>query len=223
MAAPAATTDVKVDEPALPVKTIEKYKAAAQVAANALKAVIEAAVEGAKVLELCQLGDSKVEEGVASVYSKKGADKVAKGALFLLSFSARVNARMLMRSIGSAHPTCVSVNSVLQNYSPLPSDVTAAAQELKKDDVVKIVVGVHIDGYASIDGETCVSSVTRAGTSAHVRQYRHWLDECDGREGRSVGGRAQCGRGGSAVSEGALALSTWGIEASSRAGRRKEQ
>lgn len=91
--------------------------------------------EGAVILDLCKEGDKKLEEEADKVYNKKGADKVAKGIAF---------------------PTCVSVNGVLSNFSPLPSDKEQSVLALKKDDVVKIQMGAHIDGYASIAGESVV-------------------------------------------------------------------
>lgn len=43
---------------------------------------------------------------------------------------------------GVAFPTCVSVNEVVGHYSPLEDEVV-----LKEGDVVKVELGVHIDGY----------------------------------------------------------------------------
>ncbi|BGP38573.1 hypothetical protein JCM10450v2_002522 [Rhodotorula kratochvilovae] len=120
-------------ELALPTATLDKYKAAAGVVESVVKQLIEKAVEGANILELCQQGDKLVEEGVKPLYNK--AKGTAKGIAF---------------------PTTLSVNNVLQNFSPALSDKEAAAQTLKKDDVVKIVVGAHIDGYPVVSGETIV-------------------------------------------------------------------
>jgi len=49
--------------------------------AGALKAVVDAAVVGAKVRELCELGDRVVTEGAQGVYRSKGKDgnKVERG------------------------------------------------------------------------------------------------------------------------------------------------
>ncbi|GAA5967151.1 hypothetical protein JCM11641_000456 [Rhodosporidiobolus odoratus] len=128
MSAPAATPEL-----ALPTATLDKYKAAATVVDGVLKKLIEKAVEGANLLELCNEGDKLVEEGVKGLYNKvKGTPK------------------------GIAYPTSVSVNNVLQNFSPVPSDKEASAQVLKKDDVVKFTVGAHIDGYPVVSGETVV-------------------------------------------------------------------
>lgn len=55
---------------------------------------------------------------------------------------------------GIAFPSTLSVNNVLQHFSPVESDKEAAAQTFKKDDVVKVVVGAHIDGYPIVSGET---------------------------------------------------------------------
>jgi hypothetical protein len=44
----------------------------------------------------------------------------------------------------------------------LPTDDAAAAMTLKADDVVKVVVGVHIDGFAALDGETCAWPLLRS-------------------------------------------------------------
>ena len=102
---------------------------------KALKEVISLCAEGATILELCKAGDAKVESEVDKVYNKKGTDKVSKGL---------------------AYPTCVSVNGVISNLSPLPSDKEQAGVVLKSGDLVKIQVGAHIDGYASIAGESLV-------------------------------------------------------------------
>jgi len=53
-----------------------------------LKLVTDACVPGAKVLELCQLGDNKIIEETSALF-KKGKDgvKIEKGSkLFLLYF-----------------------------------------------------------------------------------------------------------------------------------------
>jgi len=125
-----ATTDA-----ALPTAVLDKYKAAAGLVEKALKGLVPACKEGITVLELAKQGDKLIESEADKVYNKKGAEKVAKGL---------------------AYPTCVSVNNVLANFSPLPTDTVNGAVALKAGDVVKITVGAHIDGYASIAGETLV-------------------------------------------------------------------
>lgn len=55
---------------------------------------------------------------------------------------------------GIAFPTSIAVNSVIQNYSPLPSDEAGSTQKLADGDVVKICLGAHFDGFATISSET---------------------------------------------------------------------
>lgn len=54
---------------------------------------------------------------------------------------------------GIAFPTSLSVNSTLQNFTPLPTDADAQ-KTLAANDVVKICLGAHIDGYPVIAAET---------------------------------------------------------------------
>jgi len=137
-AAPAAA-----DTPAAEAKPVvssmdadmTKYKVAADIVHNVVKKLIELSVEGAKVIDLCVEGDKLIEEGTGAVYNKsvKGV-KVSKGLAF---------------------PTCISVNNTVSHFSPLSSD-PLSSQALEKDDVVKIQLGAHIDGFAAISAETIV-------------------------------------------------------------------
>ncbi|EIW84328.1 proliferation-associated protein 1 [Coniophora puteana RWD-64-598 SS2] len=114
---------------------LTKYKTAGDITNDVMKKLIELAVEGAKVLDICVEGDKLIEEATAGVFNKavKGV-KVQKG---------------------SAFPTCVSVNNCVSHFSPLASD-PLSSQTLAKGDVVKIHTGAHIDGFASIAAETIV-------------------------------------------------------------------
>ena len=67
---------------------------------------------------------------------------------------------------GSAFPTAISVNNVVSHVSPLPSDPEI---ELKDGDVVKIMLGVHLDGYPVTHAETIVlGSKAAEGPAADV-------------------------------------------------------
>jgi len=116
-----------------------KYKTAADIVHNVMKKLVEKSAEGASVLELCLEGDKLLEEGTGAVYNKavKGV-KVSKGISF---------------------PTCISVNNCVAHFSPLASD-PASTLKLEKGDVVKLHLGAHIDGYASIAAETLVVGAT---------------------------------------------------------------
>ena len=53
---------------------------------------------------------------------------------------------------GIAFPTCISVNHLCGHYSPLKSEDTL----LQSGDVVKIDLGVHIDGFVGLVAHTVV-------------------------------------------------------------------
>ncbi|KAI5886035.1 proliferation-associated protein 1 [Schizophyllum commune H4-8] len=114
---------------------LTKYKTAADIVHQVQKKLVELAVEGAKVLDLCLEGDKLIEAGLGGVYNKpvKGV-RTPKGIAF---------------------PTCISVNNCVAHFSPLASDPQSELT-LAKDDVVKIHLGAHIDGFASISAETVV-------------------------------------------------------------------
>lgn len=131
---------------------LTKYKTAGEIAAKALRTVVDATAEGKTVLELMQLGDEAVEQGTAAVFKDK---KMSKGVAF---------------------PTTVSINQVVCNYAPLPSD-DASKAALKNGDVVKFQLGAQIDGYASVAGETVVVGASAAspvtGRAADVIKAAH--------------------------------------------------
>ena len=53
---------------------------------------------------------------------------------------------------GIAFPLCISVNEVCGHFSPLKEEST----KLKNGDVVKIDLGVHIDGFITMAAHTMV-------------------------------------------------------------------
>eukprot|EP00999_Lentomonas_sp_LEN2_P002798 NODE_665_length_1280_cov_79.040763_g626_i0.p1 GENE.NODE_665_length_1280_cov_79.040763_g626_i0~~NODE_665_length_1280_cov_79.040763_g626_i0.p1 ORF type:complete len:387 (-),score=112.76 NODE_665_length_1280_cov_79.040763_g626_i0:61-1221(-) len=111
---------------------VQKYKQAATILNAALAAVVAKIEVGAKVLDICSFGDSTVLDATGKLFSRsKGEDKVERGLAF---------------------PTCVSVNNIVCHYSPLPEDTT----QLAEGDVVRVDMGVHLDGYAAIAAHTVV-------------------------------------------------------------------
>jgi len=65
---------------------------------------------------------------------------------------------------GIAFPTCLSINEICGHYSPLVSDANEKEIEnaiLKDGDVVKIDLGVHIDGYISLVAHTIVCQANK--------------------------------------------------------------
>lgn len=110
-----------------------KYTAAAKIANEVLKLLIDEAKAGKSVLELCELGDKTILEKTAKVFNREDNtdEKIDRGIAF---------------------PTSVNVNSIACHYSPLPDDTLA----LKDGDLVKIDLGVHVDGYAAVVAHTIV-------------------------------------------------------------------
>lgn len=117
-----------IDQPAI----LDKYKAAAVVADAALDKAIALCVAGADVSTVCGEVDSFIEAELLKVFSNKKSKKLERGIGF---------------------PCCISVNNVIGHFSP-----TAGEESLKleNENVVKIELGAHIDGYASQAAHTIV-------------------------------------------------------------------
>lgn len=111
----------------------EKYRACGEIVNRVLAKLVQEAVPGAKIIDLCVLGDKSIEEGTASVYTKAKFER------------------------GVAFPTCVSVNNVVGHFSPLTGDTTT----LQEGDLVKIDLGAHIDGYISQAAHSFVCSANK--------------------------------------------------------------
>merc|ERR1712205_201797 len=86
---------------------------------------------GMKILDLCELGDRTIVEECAKVHNKGKAKVEAKDK-------------------GVAFPTCISVNEIAGHNSPLATDETVLAA----DDLVKIDLAVHIDGWIACVANT---------------------------------------------------------------------
>jgi len=102
---------------------------------------------------LCCLGDESIEGYVKDVHSK-------------------------VKSKGVAFPTCISVNNCCGNYSPVfPNDSVS----LVEGDVVKIDLGVHIDGYISTVAHTIIVGTLEnpvTGKVADVICAAYFASEC---------------------------------------------
>lgn len=89
---------------------------------------------GVKVVEACQLADRLIEAECSKIHNKKPIHK------------------------GIAFPTCLSINEICGHYSPLKDDSVV----IKEGDLVKIDLGVHIDGYIALVGHTTVVQSDKA-------------------------------------------------------------
>ncbi|KAJ2747437.1 hypothetical protein GGI20_000576 [Coemansia sp. BCRC 34301] len=122
----------KTDNTIANTNVVTKYKAAADVTNSAIRKVISACKEGSKIIDLCKLGDTAIEVGLSTQYTKD--KKLSKGI---------------------SYPTSVSVNHIVCHYAPSESD-NAPELVLKNGDVVRVQLGAHIDGYAAVAGNTVV-------------------------------------------------------------------
>lgn len=121
---------------------VTKYRTAADIANEAMGVVVAALAVGSKIVDVCNTGDNFITERCSKVYRGKGKARVEKGIAF---------------------PTCVSVNDVAGHFSPLSTHEAA----VNAGDVVKIELGVHIDGYCVniaktvlLEGEESTAPVT---------------------------------------------------------------
>ncbi|CAN3369315.1 probable metalloprotease Arx1p [Diutina catenulata] len=110
----------------LDAHVLEKYRMAGQIAQTALvyAGQLIASPQRPTIPELCVLTDSYI------------ARLLAKG------FKS-------VREKGIAHPTSVEVNEMVSGFAPEITDAQAASYVLSVGDVVKVSLGVHIDGYTA--------------------------------------------------------------------------
>lgn len=117
---------------------VTKYKEAGEIASAVYQKVMANCVAGASVRALCTEGDAMILAATSKVYNKKVDGKpVEKGVGF---------------------PTCVSVNHIVCHFSPLESDPDMT---LADGDVVKIDLGVHLDGYIAVVAGTFVVGASK--------------------------------------------------------------
>ncbi|CAF0933059.1 unnamed protein product [Adineta steineri] len=114
---------------------VTKFKMASEITQRVLREVIDRCIPGTSVRETCIYGDKRLDEETLRVFKK---DKDVKK--------------------GIAFPTCLSVNNYICHFSPLVSDPDMI---LKDNDVVKIDLGCHIDGYIAVAAHTIVIGATR--------------------------------------------------------------
>ncbi|GAX12814.1 hypothetical protein FisN_15Hu293 [Fistulifera solaris] len=84
-----------------------KYQEAAKIVNLALQGLVSQCVPGASVLDLCEFGHTVIHTQAQKLFTKK------------------VDGRSIDR--GVAFPVCISVNDVVCNFSPLPTDETVSS------------------------------------------------------------------------------------------------
>ncbi|XP_027043563.1 proliferation-associated protein 2G4 [Pocillopora verrucosa] len=134
---------------------VTKYKMAGDMANRILKKIIDATTVGTTARTLCQMGDNLIEEETSKVFKKE--KELKKGIAF---------------------PTCISVNHVVCHFSPLLSETDIPIND---GDMVKIDLGVHIDGYIAVVGHTIVVGASKdnkiTGAKADVLLAAHLASE----------------------------------------------
>jgi curved DNA binding protein len=95
---------------------------------DVLAKLIKKVSVGSKIIDLCIFSDNLIYEELSKVYNKKPTFK------------------------GLAFPTTISVNEICGHNSPLPEDSTS----IKEGDLVKVELGVHIDGFPAFVGHSFV-------------------------------------------------------------------
>ena len=135
--APPPPTDYSLASPV----TVTKYKEAARIAHSVLRTVSDWCRDGAVILDLCRRGDQLLADEIAKVYKGHKTPK------------------------GIATPCTVSPSSFITPYTPLASDPDEAALTIHLGELVKIQLGVHIDGLAAIVADTVVVRASDSSTT----------------------------------------------------------
>ena len=99
----------------------DKYRIGGEITSTVLEKILEITKAGMLSRTLCGIGDKLMEEELSKVYRNK---KLPFGK-------------------GIAFPTCISRNNIVGYYIPDQIDI------IESGDLVKIELGVHIDGFPS--------------------------------------------------------------------------
>jgi curved DNA binding protein len=128
-----------IDVPAI----LDKYQAAAVISDAALEKALALCIDGADISLVCGQIDDFIQEELLKVFSNKKSKKLERGI---------------------AMPCCISVNELCGHYSPCADD----SRKLVNEDLVKIELGCHIDGYASNCAHSFVIGGKAEGKKADV-------------------------------------------------------
>lgn len=110
---------------------VTKYKMAGEIANRVLAELVKRTVVGVTALELCKIGDDMIVQETDKVYKKE---------------------KDLLKGI--AFPTQANINNCICHYAPLASVQNDFV--LKDGDVIKLDLGVHVDGYIAVLAHTVV-------------------------------------------------------------------
>jgi methionine aminopeptidase len=179
-----AQSDSSDEEPTIAEDiVVTKYSMAGEMANRVLQCLLKEAIAGKSVLSLCELGDRLIVEETGKVFKKE--KEMKKGIAF---------------------PTCVSVNNCICHFSPLRSDLDVV---LSDGDVVKIDLGIHIDGFIAAIAHTVVVGMSPGLSVCLINVFVYLLyfyvnllgNEGGRSEGRLYYGCIPCIRTGTSISK----------------------
>ena len=111
---------------------VTKYQEAAKIANEALTSIIAACKADVAARELIRIGENIIKEKCNLIFRNKVKGKeIEKGVAF---------------------PVCISVNECVCHFNPLDSEEIELI--IKDNDLVKIDLGVHVDGYIAVVAHT---------------------------------------------------------------------
>lgn len=144
---------------------VNKYRLAGEISNRVLRQVIAACEAGAKVIDVCTLGDAALEAETGKLFRKKVAKEEGGEPVEVKK--------------GIAFPTCISVNNCVCHYSPIASDKPEAV--LNNGDLVKIDLACHLDGFVAAVAHSFVVGASAAlpvkGRAADVLQAAYLASE----------------------------------------------
>jgi len=131
---------------------VTKYKMAGEIANRVLQELIGRTQVGVTALELCKIGDDMIMQETDKVYKKE--KEMKKGIAF---------------------PTQANVNNCICHYAPLSSVQNDFV--LKDGDVIKLDLGVHVDGYIAVVAHTVILSEAKKSRSVDAMLAAHYCAE----------------------------------------------
>ena len=177
---------------------VTKYRCAGDIANRVLGQLIELVQPGKTAVEICAAGDKMVEEATGKVYTaKKEGKKMEKGSAFPVCISVN-------NCVGHYSPLTSEDDVVLKEVchpcTPLVARPALLAQStrratayaarartsqarcaVRQGDVIKIDLGVHVDGYIAVLAHTTMCSASgevATGRKADVMQAVWTASEC---------------------------------------------
>jgi len=127
-------------------QVLNKYRDAGIIAQDVLEAVYEKSKETADVIELCAYGDQLITQKTENLYKK---DRLVRGVAF---------------------PTCISKNEIAGHFQPIENPKEGDAATLKDGDLVKLDLGVHIDGFAALAATSFLYKTESAADADEKKQ-----------------------------------------------------